>query len=431
MLRRATLLLVTLGVLPLPATAADEIILRTEAKPAEAWVGQRVVVQVDVLGAEGWAQIKRFGDVELPGAYLIRTASQGNRLQESIDGRPYIGSRYEFSVYPQKAAAIDIPPLPVEVTVSTLGLNATETVQQLQAPPLTIDARWPPGAEGAAGLISSSLVTARQQWSRELDDPRVGDALQRTILFQADDVSGMAFAPLQHAELPGVGSYPAEPRVEDRFDRGDLAGERTEAVTYVFERAGRVRTPPVELTWWNLSSNTLETLTLPGREFEVAPGPADAGASTVHDLQADDLWLPATLLILALAILGRSRDFLSKHWTALRRRQLNSEVRYFERALSSVHSGNARHALRDIMHWLDRIHEGRAPAQLGGFVSRYADDKGQADIERLLQAAATNSQLEAPAQLGSALRRMRKGWRVAQARPKSPGEELPAMNGSQ
>ena len=105
-MRRVGTLLMLIGLLSPAASAAGNILVRTAVEPAEAWVGQRVILQIDVLGSDGWAQITRFGEVDLPGAYLIRTESQGTRLQETVDGVAYTGQRYQVSIYPQRDGAI-------------------------------------------------------------------------------------------------------------------------------------------------------------------------------------------------------------------------------------------------------------------------------------------------------------------------------------
>ena len=167
------------------AVTTGDILLRTTVTPQEAWVGQRVVLQVDVLGEDGWAQITRFGEVNLSGAYLIRTDTQGSRLQETIGGVAYTGQSYEFSIYPQLAGTVEVPAIPVEVTTKTWGADATQTVQQKQTSAITIQAKVPPGAEDVVGLISTTHVNAEQQWSPAIDDPKVGDALTRTVTMQA------------------------------------------------------------------------------------------------------------------------------------------------------------------------------------------------------------------------------------------------------
>jgi hypothetical protein len=98
---------------------ADDIILRVAVKPPQAWVGQRVTLEVEVLSNGGWAQIPTFGELRLPGAYVLPVQGQGTRLQENIDGADYTGQGYQLSVYPQRAGEIAIPAMPVEVRVKT------------------------------------------------------------------------------------------------------------------------------------------------------------------------------------------------------------------------------------------------------------------------------------------------------------------------
>ena len=55
-----------------PVIAADDIILRATVTPEEAWVGQQLILHVDVLAKDGWAQLKKVSDAEVDGAYLLR-----------------------------------------------------------------------------------------------------------------------------------------------------------------------------------------------------------------------------------------------------------------------------------------------------------------------------------------------------------------------
>ena len=403
--------LMLIGILSPAASAADDIVLRTAVEPAEAWVGQRVILQIDVLAEDGWAQISKFGDVDIAGAYLIRTESQGSRLQETIDGVAYTGQRYEVSIYPQRDGFIKVPAISVEVTTKTWGADAQQSQQQRQTPVVTLEVKMPPGGEGERGLISTKRLSAEQQWAPTISEFKVGDALTRTVTIKADDVSAMAFAPLEHEGMSGVGIYPAEPTVSDRTDRGGLTGERVETVTYVFEHAGAIRIPDIMLSWWNVSKEKLETITLSGREFEVAPGPVGmVGASAVQRPGVRGLWLPGGVVLVAIGFLLRFGRPLMRRWKLWRCRRQQSEARYFKRALISVRSENAHLALRDIMRWLDRINEAQAPAQLQAFVSRYSDSNGQVAINRLLNAVATDGRLADPAPLVSVMTVMRMRW---------------------
>jgi hypothetical protein len=417
--------------LPL-SSVADDVLLRASVGPADAWIGQRVKLQFDVLGADGWAQISRFGELDLSGAYLIRTESQGTRLQESIDGVSYTGQRYEVSVYPQRSGVIEVPALPVEITLKTWGAESSQTVLNKQTPVVQINAAVPPGAENVGGLISAPRFSASQQWSPTIEEGKVGDALQRTVTLQADDVSAMAFPPIVFEALPGVGVYPAAPEVEDATNRGTLQSRRTETVTYVFEREGRVRIPDIQLVWWNVSSEVLETAVLPGREIQISPGPIGSAQASVIGTPWRTLVTEAWYLVLAfLAVVGllvRSRRALLRRWSGWCRQRRESEARYFKRARRSARSGDARRALRDVMRWLDRLNDGEAPVQLQRFARHYAGEDARVIVEMLLDTAATDGRLSEPRAVIELLNTLRQRWRNARRPRPKHAVVLPELN---
>jgi len=413
------------------ALAAGDIVLRSSVQPEKAWVGQRIILQIDVLGSDGWTQITRFDDVEIPGAYLMRTDSQGTRLQETIDGTSYSGQRYEFSIYPQAAGAIEIPAISVEITTRAMGVDADTSVRQAQAPAVTILSNIPAGAENIRGLVSTTQLTAEQTWQSPDENPEVGDALQRTVSLQAVDVSGMAFTPLEHEDIPGVGIYPAQPTVEDTSNRGSLNGSRTEVVTYVFEQSGEVQIPDIEFSWWNLADSKLEHVVLPGHLIRVAAGAGSAsGAATLPEKQLKKRYLvPLVIMLLLLAyVLYFFRKALAKRWVTWRVARKESEKGYFQLVVKSIRSKKSAAALRNIMRWLDQINDASDPAQLDVFISRYGDTRAKKVVDQLLHSVAVNEQLADPAQLLDVLSTTRRNWRQARKQRLLSFKVLPGLN---
>jgi hypothetical protein len=413
------------------ALATGDIVLRTSVQPEKAWLGQRVILQIDVLGSDGWTQITRFDDIEIPGAYLMRTDSQGSRLQETIDGTSYSGQRYEFSIYPQAAGAIEIPAISVEITTRAMGVDADTSVRQAQAPAVTILSNIPAGAENIRGLVSTTQLTAEQTWQSPDETPEVGDALQRTVSLQAVDVSGMAFTPLEHEDIPGVGIYPAQPTVEDTSNRGSLNGSRTEVVTYVFEQSGEVQIPDIEFGWWNLADSQLEQVVLPGHLIRVAAGAGSAsGAATLPEKQLKKRYLvPLVIMLLLLAyVLYFFRKALAKRWVTWRVARKESEKGYFQLVVKSIRSKKSAAALRNIMRWLDRINDASDPAQLDVFISRYGDTRAKKVVDQLLHSVAVNEQLADPAQLLDVLSTTRRNWRQARKQRLLSFKVLPGLN---
>ena len=125
---------------------AENIILRAAATPENGWVGQKILLQVDVLAKDGWAQLKKVGDIEVSGAYLLRLESQGTRLNETVDGNTYTGQRYEFMLFTQREGRLTIGPVPVDVEVTVWGGGEGKQVHRMSLPPVEFTTRTPPGA---------------------------------------------------------------------------------------------------------------------------------------------------------------------------------------------------------------------------------------------------------------------------------------------
>jgi hypothetical protein len=350
--------------------AAEEIILRTAVTPGEAWVGQKVVLHVDVLAKDGWAQLKKVTDAEVEGAYLLRLESQGTRLSETIDGDSYTGQRYDFMLFAQRDGKITVPPVPVDVEIKTWGAGGGSRIERMSLPLVEFVTRTPPGAQGIRGLISTSNLTARQDWDPETESPVVGDAIKRRITLRAEDVSGMAFAPTLHNEIDNLGIYPGEPTVEDKFARGDLTGTRVETVTYVVERAGDFELPSIELSWWNIDTQELQHIVLPGFTLQVTGGPAVA--SQLNERRS---WSVLIVLLVVVVVLLVFAGRLLTGWTAWHQARNETEAAFFRRIRRSARTGDKDAVLRDTMRWLDRINDDSQAARLDLFMQKYGESR--------------------------------------------------------
>src|SRR5215470_9604513 len=280
-------LLLTLGLClalaPSLSAAEEGVILRTSIEPkADIWVGQQVRLLIDVLGRDGWAQIRKFHPFEVPGAIVLQVDSQGTRLTDTVSGATWTGQHYEWLVFPQRAGVITIPPIVVDVETKDVATQQATSVPDQKTSAVAFQAALPPGADQEHGLISTTRLEAGQTLDPSTAEFKVGDALKRTISLRAADISGMAFEPVQYPPVAGIGIYPAEPMVQDAVNRGSLSeSRRTESVTYVFERDGNYVLPDVTVTWWDLGEKRLHREVLPGPHVRVVlAGPATKGGGT-------------------------------------------------------------------------------------------------------------------------------------------------------
>lgn len=414
------------------ALAAEDIILRAAVTPEKAWVGQKVVLHVDVLAKNGWAQLKKVGNTEVDGAYLLRLETQGTRLSEMIDGDSYTGQRYEFMLFAQRDGKLTVSPAPVDVEVKAWGTGGGTLVERMMLPAAEFVARTPPGAEGLRGLISTSDLSARQKWEPETDSLQIGDALKRSITLRADDVSGMAFVPLRHKKIEHLGIYPGEPVVEDRFARGNLTGTRVETVTYVVEHAGEIEIPDIEFSWWDVGASELKHVVLPGLSLFVTASTANESIPAeifVQPRSSQLLWPLLLVIVVAAVVVLRFRKRIVGRYSGWPRARQAKEVRYFRRAIRSIRSGHGKAALRDTMRWLDRINTTSRPARLDQFLGKYGDAKSQAAGFDLTGMLGTERDDWDVAAMIRGLRHARKRWRNVQRGCARVSKLLPELNG--
>ena len=381
-------------------SAADEgVILRASIEPKTGiWVGQQVRLLIDVLGRDGWAQIRKFHPFEVSGASVLQVESQGTRLTDTVSGATWTGQHYEWLVFPQRAGAIAIPPIVVDVETKDLATQEATPVPDQKTPAVTFQAALPPGADQERGLISTTRLEASQTLEPSTAVFKVGDALKRSISLRAAAISGMAFAPVQYTPVAGVGIYPGEPVVQDAVDRGSLdEGRRMESVTYVFEREGNYVLPDVTVTWWDLGEKRLRREVLPGPHVRViVAGPATTvgGGAPAPASRSWPRWLGIVVAV-GVAAVGAGlywRQAIRARYQAWTLARDNSEAAYFRRFTAAARTGDVHRTLNALLRWLDRLQAGTAPAQLGHFVQRYGDEAVQHEVQRLERLVATGGQ---------------------------------------
>ncbi|MFC5050771.1 BatD family protein [Rubritalea spongiae] len=405
--------------IPVCLQAADPIVVRTSVNPTEAWQGQRVALTIEVLGKEGWAQIPNIPALKVQGAYVLPPQSQGVRMQEQIDGAAYTGQSYDLAVYPQTGGAIHIPETSVQVSLSAFGSGSASSTKEVKLPALEFSSKVPPGAEGVQWLVSTTEFEATQSWSSDVEQVKVGGALKRKITLSAADVSGMAFQPIDYPKIQGLGVYPAEPTVEDDFDRGVLSGKREEEVTYLFQGAGTAEIPAIELVWWDVKNETLEKVVLEGRKVTVTGGPS----ASYKELQEGGrnqrvLWWALAVLLGLGGTFFWKRQKLQTLFQNWKRQRAEHEKVYFDRFSQAAGSGDIRHTQAALMQWLDRINTSSTPAQLEPFLQRYTE--GEHDLESLLHQ---------PRELYQLMVQARKTWLKAEKKRVKVEALLPELNG--
>lgn len=330
------------------------------------WVGQRVRLQVDALSSDGWVGISSINLADLDGALILDRNPGGVSITETVNGQSCSGQRKEIFIYPQRSGEIRIPEFSMLVEP-----RATEAEPlNKPVPALSFKAQLPEGA-GSGTLVSTPDLKVSQQWSVESTDFSVGDAVERTIRIEADDLPGMLFKPLNVDEISGLGIYDKQPLIEDRLNRGQLRGVRVDSVTFVFEVSGSYRIPDVTIQWFDLKAGELKTETLSGRTVTVQAVDALPIKKSAQWILSITVGAVALLLLLAAGL----RPVVRRKLTTLQA----SEWMSFQRVRRAAQHDSPKVLLNALLKWGDQLEEG---FRLDTFLQRHGDAAALESLDR-------------------------------------------------
>lgn len=395
-------MLVLLILLIAATPAAAQIMVRTTLKPDSGIVlGQPVHVLVDVLFP---GEMERPPRVTLPdtsGAQILRYESQATTLTERVDGKDRIGQRFEFALYPRRGGKLEV----AAPQVVTFDRGGAET-GRLAGTPVIVAVSVPAGVDPSKPVVAARTFTLEQSWQPDPTSAfKAGDAIVRTIVRRAPDVPGMAMLDLDFAAPQDVRVYRDPPQTDDRVDRGDLTGQRTDRVTYVFESGGSFPLEAVVQPWWDLTSGGLRRAEGSGVTVAVtAAAPATPYAK----------WLPSLYVVttgVGLAFLGlwalpRLRSALSRRralWAA-------SEAKAFHDLQRACRDDDPKAIYRAFTTWRQRSDDA---AKFGSFAE---------EIESAIFASRPWTRQQSQS-FGDRLKTRR-----AMRRPLVSGDRLPPLN---
>lgn len=394
------------------AAFAQEPGIRTAlAAEGPFWMGERIVLSVELLSPTWFSGASTFDLPEVPGGILLQVADRPVVSSEEIDGVSYSVQRHAFALFLQREGTCTVPPIPAHFGVAGVGA-AKPTEVTLESEAFTAQIQRPPGAEGIAFLVSTTELTVQDRWDREPGEATVGDAFTRRIRRLAPDLPAMAFPPLPPLEVEGLAAYPEPPSVRDRTERGEFTGEREDAVTYVCERAGEITLPALAITWWDTDDEVLRREVLEGVTFTVAPGAEELGAEgtsiTGSGTGVSLTWLAALgLLIVAGSIAAWKRVELEALFAKWKEQRDASEAGRFASLRESCRRADAAATLAALYAWLDVALERRRSPTLAALLERSPDPELAVALEALQEAVLGREPLRAPHELERALSRAR------------------------
>ncbi len=232
---------------------SGQLIVRTRIEPeGPVLVGQKTILWVEILTSTWFTSAPQLPQtLEIPNAVVKMPDTFGSNRTERIGGATYAGQARRYLIYPQGPGQFDTPVVPLTLTVA-LESGGSSPQLSLEAPAQRFEARRPPGSEGLGLVLAAPGMQFNEQWDPEPGELKVGEAITRTVTVTIDDAVGMLLPPLEMKAVEGVSLYPGKPEINDKSNRGQLTGSRSDSATLVMEVEGTYHLPEVVYHWWDL-----------------------------------------------------------------------------------------------------------------------------------------------------------------------------------
>jgi hypothetical protein len=364
------------------AQGAPQLLVRAHIEPSGTVVaGTEVKLVVDCLTTTWFTEAPNWPLFTVPGAIVNLPDEQAENLHEIIDGVSWYGVSRAYRVVPQTAGAFEIPSFAIKVYPGGTNVPAASLV----TPALKFVARVPAGAEGMTVFFPTQKLSATQTIAPSPDGLKVGGALTRTITQTATGTESMLIPPISFGDLAGLKRYPKPSGTKNIMqDRaGLISGERTDTVTYVVDRSGRFKLPPVTIEWWNTSTQRREKIVLPPVNFKAAAAsekplfaiPADAlskgGAHRIIVIDRSRALIALMTLAFVLALvwayprLATRCKLAQRALIAARNRYAEGEAPAWRVLRAAAHKGPLQRIIPALYRWMDKSPDFKHPARLG------------------------------------------------------------------
>lgn len=171
----------------------------------------------------------------------------------------------------------------------------------------------PRPAQAKGNWLPAQQITLHDSWQDQAPQFRVGEPVTRTITIEAKGLAASQIPSLSLGQPAGARLYPDAPQNQSRTDGQTIYGISKQDVTYIPDAQGALQVAPVELAWWNTTTDRQSQATLPALAFQVAPGamPAPSNATPVAGNPAT----PAATVAAGTTHSWRERIGGAGHWT--------------------------------------------------------------------------------------------------------------------
>ncbi|MEW2916319.1 hypothetical protein AB1A64_04540 [Ruegeria sp. ANG10] len=361
-------LLLLLLLLPCAALSQGTIAIQpqvtVETPTEDVIVGQPAIVRIKVLVPTFMPSPPVFPSLEQENLLVRLPERASGPVSETVNGETWSGVQRSYRIYPLLAGQISLGVTDIKVTFADPETNAPIQVS-IPLSPIAISAVVPEGAANLNPLIIATGFELDQE-VEGVTEMQAGDAITRRLTARITGTSPILIPKLiPEYQEPLLRSYPKEPHLTETEDRGILSGQRVDEVVYLAQDGGQAKLPPVFIQWYNLSTDAVETVDVPGVDLTLtAP---KSNPLTTDRMVEYALWVALAALFI----------WASLRWGAPR-------YRSWKDARQNVFRASPAFALEELQRALKAHDLSAAYSALEIWKTRSSDPQGYGELEAQL-----------------------------------------------
>ena len=208
---------------------------------------------------------------------VLERISDSRTYQSKVGNYTYQVTENSFAIFPQKSGTLEIPESTLTATIGT-GVRGgfffdpfSSNGKQIRrtTKPMQIEVKPIPDNYPNTPWLPSSAVALADQWSPENPEFKVGEAVTRTIILQAKGLTATALPSIPAPQSDKFKVYPDKADTESGVDADGILSQRVESYAFIPTEPGTVTLPEIQISWWDVTRDQLQTAVLPTRTIEV------------------------------------------------------------------------------------------------------------------------------------------------------------------
>lgn len=261
------------------ADSAAPIFIETEVDKTDPYVQGMVRYTQRVFLAVSLAQ-GSLSEPEHENA-LVQKLGEDREYVAQRNGRSYTVIERQFIIFPQTSGPMVIPAPVLNAQIPQSSNRSSPFFDRLftntrpvrlRGEAITLEVRQRPDQSKSPYWLPAESVTLRETWQPENNSVNLGDPVTRSITIEALGVTGEQLPEPKFSDQKGFKVYPDRAQSSTQHLSDNVQGEKTLRLAYMPTQPGKHILPAFSIHWWDTTTDSARTVTLPERTIEVLPG---------------------------------------------------------------------------------------------------------------------------------------------------------------